>query len=64
MALLVDGDVNHIEDLKEWDTSVLDVANGEGIDLSAKLRLAAKEMEEEIESFLRWQEDLQIEVCY
>lgn len=57
MALLVDGDVNHIEDLKEWDTSVLDVANGEGIDLSAKLRLAVKEMEEEIESFLRWHEE-------
>lgn len=56
MALLVDGDINRIEDLKEWDTTVLEVANGEGIDLEAKLRLAAKEIEEEVESFLKWQE--------
>ncbi len=56
MALLVDGDINRIEDLREWDTTILEVANGEGIDLEAKLRLAAKELEEEVEGFLRWQE--------
>lgn len=56
MALLVDGDINRIEDLREWDTTILEVANGEGIELEAKLRLAAKEIEEEVEGFLRWQE--------
>lgn len=56
MALLVDGEINRIADLREWDTTILEVANGEGIDLEAKLRLAAKEIEEEVESFLRWQE--------
>jgi hypothetical protein len=60
MALLVDGDINRIEDLREWDTTVLEVANGEGIDLEAKLRLAAKEIEEEVESFLKWQERGQV----
>ncbi len=56
MALLVDGDLNRVEELKDWDTTVLDVANSEGIDLPAKLRLAWKEIEEEVQGFLLWQE--------
>jgi hypothetical protein len=56
MALLVDGDINSLDDLKEWDSGVLDVAHGEGIDLGAKLRRAQAEVEEEIERFLRDQE--------
>jgi hypothetical protein len=56
MALLVDGDVNSLDDLKEWDSGVLEVAHGEGIDLGAKLRRAQAEVEEEIERFLRDQE--------
>lgn len=56
MALLVDGDINNLEDLREWDSGVLEVAHGEGIDLGAKLRRAQAEVEEEIERFLRDQE--------
>ncbi|MBI4893434.1 MAG: hypothetical protein HY821_22625 [Acidobacteria bacterium] len=56
MALLVDGDLNRVEELKDWDTTVLDVANSEGIDLAAKLRLAWREIEEEVQGFLLWQE--------
>ena len=56
MALLVDGDVNSLDDLKEWDSGVLDVAHGEVIDLKTKLRRAQAEVEEEIERFLRDQE--------
>lgn len=56
MALLVDGDINGLGELKEWDSGVLEVAHGEGIDLGAKLRRAQAEVEEEIERFLRDQE--------
>jgi hypothetical protein len=56
MALLVDGDINGLDELREWDSGVLEVAHGEGIDLGAKLRRAQAEVEEEIEAFLRDQE--------
>ncbi len=56
MALLVDGGINGLEELKEWDSGVLEVAHGEGIDLTLKLRRAQAELEEEIEKFLREQE--------
>ncbi len=56
MALLVDGDINGLEELREWDSGVLEVAHGEGIDLASKLRRAQAEVEEEIERFLREQE--------
>lgn len=56
MALLVDGDINGLDELKEWDSGVLEVAHGEGIDLGSKLRRAQAEVEEEIEAFLRDQE--------
>ncbi|MCS7042137.1 MAG: hypothetical protein NZR01_05040 [Bryobacteraceae bacterium] len=56
MALLVDGDINSLGDLREWDSSILDTADGERIDLNAKLRRAQAEVEEEIERFLREQE--------
>ncbi len=56
MALLVDGDINGLGELKEWDSGVLEVAHGEGIDLGSKLRRAQAEVEEEIERFLRDQE--------
>ncbi len=56
MALLVDGDINSLDDLREWDNGILDTADGERIDLNAKLRRAQAEVEEEIERFLRAQE--------
>ena len=52
MALLVDGDLGRIEDLKAQDTSVLDVAASEGIDLEEKLGLAWQEVQSEVEYFL------------
>jgi hypothetical protein len=52
MALLVDGDLSRIEDLKAQDTSVLDVAASEGIDLEEKLNLAWQEVQAEVEYFL------------
>jgi hypothetical protein len=52
MALLVDGDLNRIEDLKAQDSSVLDVAASEGIDLEEKLNLAWQEVQAEVEFFL------------
>lgn len=64
MALLVDGDVNRIGNLKEHDTSVLEVANGEGIDLQSKLRVAQTEIEEEVEEFLRWEGRGRLEQVY
>lgn len=56
MALLVDGDINTLDDLREWDSGILETADGERIDLNAKLRRAQAEVEEEIERFLREQE--------
>ncbi len=53
MALLVDGDLSRIEDLKAQDTSVLDVSAGEGIDLEEKLTLAWQEVQAEVEYFLQ-----------
>lgn len=52
MALLVDGDVSRIEDLKAQDSGVLDVASGEGIDLGSKLRVAESEIGMEVELLL------------
>ncbi|QOY89308.1 hypothetical protein [Paludibaculum fermentans] len=56
MALLVDGDLSRLDDLKAQDAGVLDVANGEGLDPRAKLDLAAGEIQEEVEAFLDWEE--------
>jgi len=56
MALLVDGEINSLDDLREWDSGILETADGERIDLNAKMRRAQAEVEEEIEGFLRDQE--------
>ena len=52
MALLVDGDLSRIEDLKAQDTSVLDVAASEGIDLEEKLMLGWQEVQADVEFYL------------
>ena len=52
MALLVDGDLSGIEDLKAQDSSVFDVAASEGIDLEEKLNLAWQDVQAEVEFFL------------
>ncbi len=52
MALFTDGDVSSIEDLRAYDTQLLDVANTEGIDVTGKLKLAQEEIAAEIATLL------------
>jgi hypothetical protein len=44
MALFTDGTIASIDDLKEYESAVLQVASVEGIDITAKLKLAQREM--------------------
>jgi hypothetical protein len=53
MALLVDGGLSTLEDLRAQDSGVLEVAHGEAIDLTSKLELAQREIEIEVERMLR-----------
>lgn len=53
MALLVDGELSTLTDLESWDSGVIEVAHGEGIDLQRKMELARKEIEIEVEALLR-----------
>jgi hypothetical protein len=48
MALLTDGNPNDPEALRVYETSILDVANVEMIDLDAKLGLATEEVSEDV----------------
>lgn len=52
MALFVDGCAAGIEDLRAYESSILDVASLEKIDLSAKLRLAHRELSFDISTYL------------
>ena len=52
MALLQDGPISSIEDLRAYETSLLDTADTEGVSLSSKLALAHRELEGEILRFL------------
>jgi hypothetical protein len=62
MALFIDGPVSTIEELAEYESSILEVARTEGIDLAVKLRLAHEELAIEMESLLtRAAEDLRLE---
>ena len=51
-VLLTDGVPNTVEDLRVYESAILDVAKGEGIDLRTKLGLATEEISEEILDFL------------
>ena len=53
MALLIDGDISSINDLLKYESSTLDVANTEGIDLAAKLEIAETAVRLDIEAFLK-----------
>ncbi|MCW5981898.1 MAG: hypothetical protein KIT09_27685 [Bryobacteraceae bacterium] len=53
MSLFIDGDVSHIDDLRAYDSPILELSAAEGIDLSAKLRVAAAEIRVELEEFLQ-----------
>lgn len=52
MALFTDGWPSTIENLREYDTAVLDVAHIEGVDLSAKLAVAQRELAAHLSLFL------------
>ncbi|MDZ4798331.1 MAG: hypothetical protein SGI92_09225 [Bryobacteraceae bacterium] len=52
MALFTDGNIANLNDLRAYESSILDLAGTEGIDLGAKLSLAHRELEFEIVSFL------------
>jgi hypothetical protein len=52
MPLFTDGVISTIADLKAYESSVLDLAAREGIDLAAKLEIAQREIELELAAFL------------
>jgi hypothetical protein len=52
MALFTDGEVSTIEDLRGYDSQLLDVAHTEGIDVTQKLRLAQEEIAAELATLL------------
>ncbi len=56
MALFTDGNICSTEDLRQYESSILDVASTEGIELEAKLALARREIGVVITVFLLEQE--------
>lgn len=52
MALFTDGNIATLNDLRGYETAILDLASNEGIDLGAKLALGHREVGFEILSFL------------
>jgi hypothetical protein len=52
MALFIDGNISTLADLRAQESSILDLASSEGIDLSAKLTAAQEEIELELMDFL------------
>lgn len=58
MALFIDGPINGAQALRHYESSLLDVAGTEGIDLSGKLDLAHREVAVELTAFLVRQQEL------
>jgi hypothetical protein len=52
MALFTDGLICESEDLREYESSVLEVAQNEGIELTPKLKVAQREIAFELVTFL------------
>lgn len=52
MALFTDGTIARLDDLRAYESAVLDLASGERIDVSAKLKTAQRELGNELISFL------------
>lgn len=57
MALFTDGFISSIEELLGYESAILDVARGEGIDLTKKLKLAEEELAVDLQAFLARQGD-------
>jgi hypothetical protein len=53
MPLFSDGKISDIDDLRAYDSALLDMAGAEGVDLGAKLSVATAELGVELEEFLR-----------
>jgi hypothetical protein len=53
MALFTDGSIAKLEDLRAYESAVLDLASSEGVDVGAKLRMAQREIATELTPFLR-----------
>jgi hypothetical protein len=56
MALFTDGNICDTENLRQYESSILDVASTEGIELETKLKLAQREIGVAITAFLLEQE--------
>ena len=52
MALFVDGEISSLQDLRNHETSILDLASSEVIDLGSKLVLAQNDLAIELAGFL------------
>lgn len=52
MALFIDGTISELSDVAAHDSSVLDIANNESIDLSAKLDIAQMELHTDLILYL------------
>jgi len=52
MGLFTDGGISTSEDLRAYESSVLEVASTEGIELDAKFNLAAREIAGELSAYL------------
>lgn len=57
MALFTDGKISSIDELKARETEILEIAVNEGIDLTAKLDLAAQEIGVQLTAFLLQQRE-------
>ncbi len=52
MALFTDGNIATLEDLRAYESGILDLAATQGVDLAAKLTLAQRELSLDVTSFL------------
>lgn len=52
MPLLNDGPISQLEDLRAYESSVLETANGENVSVSAKIDMAQREVSTELLRFL------------
>jgi len=52
MALFTDSNISSLEHLRQYDSSVLEVAKTEGIELSSKMEIAEREIALELQAFL------------
>src|SRR5262245_57001352 len=52
MSLFTDGSIAKLDDLRAYESAVLDLASGEGIDVASKLRITQRQLGTELMPFL------------